>query len=455
MSRGGTRTAPHSRVPTGERGTPIADRGLMPYGIRLRAYEADSAEPMQPGGDRCVVRDGGVFRAWQLGVATPGSANTRAAFEITAIESSDGFAWRKSGAWRFTSPGGPHPDVLAVFIDPVAPPIERYKGVFSIAPPREESAARFEEYARVHAYHRIFRFRPDSAICVHGLVSRDGINWSLLPDPLMVHNSDTDTAIYYDSPLRKYVMYTRLMFQNRRWIGRATSDDFRKWSTIDPILAPSLGWSPTCDLYLNSYCTHPDEPSYQFMFPMVYDRWTQRSDMRFYSSEEGIYWAEVPGGPVITRERHGPPGAEFMAGGKGLFNFGDRVGLPFASTPYPHKYPRWKHVLDAGTNHWAFWHRGRISGLVADGLGEFWTMPMNVQGKTLRINARVPKAGELRIGVVGVDGRSINDCDLITGDHLAHTVTWRGDDNARAKPGVETTLHFRLRAADLFGFEWV
>ena len=44
----------------------------------------------------------------------------------------------------------------------------------------------------------------------------------------MLHPSDTDTTVLWDPALGKYVMFTRMFREDRRWIGRAEADDFRR-----------------------------------------------------------------------------------------------------------------------------------------------------------------------------------------------------------------------------------
>ena len=292
---------------------------------------------------------------------------------------------------------------------------------------------------------------------VYGLVSPDGLNWTPLPKQLMVNFADSDTSVYYDTEQSKYVMFTRLMLQQRRWIGRAESDDFRHWGPIQPLIGPPLDGPMTDDIYQNGFCRYPGEDEYYLMFPMIYHRETQRSTIHLYSSDDGIAWLKVPGAPLIEL---GPPGSfdsEFLAVGKDLVPMGsDRIAIPYMGTPWPHKYPRWPHVLDAIQHAWATWPRGRICGLRADGDGRFFTFPLESAGRALRVNARVARGGSIRVGVVGSSEHTIANCAPIVGDGLSLPVTWQGRDTLSLKSPVEPiTLEFQLRAADLFGFEWV
>jgi hypothetical protein len=344
-------------------------------------------------------------------------------------------------------------DELAVFVDPHAPAAERYKGVFCIVPPEERWAGMYEEYTRVHRHHRIWRLSPSMVLAVYGATSPDGLDWTLLPEHLMVHFSDTDTSVYYDETLEQYVMYTRLMFQQRRWIGRAVSNDFRRWGPVEPILGPTLEESPTNDLYQNGFFRYPYEPAYFLMLPMIYHRWDQSSDIHLFSSEDGIYWNRLPGGPVIA---HGAENREYLGIVHELVPMpGDRLAIRYAGTPYPHKYPRWPHVLKAVRYWWAYWPKGRLAAVQSDEEGGFFTFPLEAAGRSLRLNARIAKTGEIRVGIVDQPGRSVRECDPIVGDGLSLPVHWKGEEAVGVERGQPITLEFRLRSARLFGFDWV
>ena len=191
------------------------------------------------------------------------------------------------------------------------------------------------------------------------------------------------------------------------------------------------------------------------MFPMVYHRTTQTSDIRFCSSTDGICWQAVPGGPVICPGETGEWDSEFLSVGKDLVPFGrDSVGLLYHGTPFPHKYPRWPGVLEAGRQAWATWPTGRLAGVVAREEGEFRTFPVRPAGRGLRLNARTRRAGEVRVGLMGVPGRDVGQCDPVWGDSLSAAVHWKGDADIGIAGSQQVVLHFSLRSAELFGFEW-
>ena len=161
----------------------------------------------------------------------------------------------------------------------------------------------------------------------------------------------------------------------------------------------------------------------------------------------------VVAGPVLQRKSFSDRELEFIVASKPLLPLAnDRVGVRYSASYYPHKYPRWKEGLKGGQSGWAWWEKGRLVAVKADEEGEFVTFSLPVMGKELRINARTPRAGMVK---VGFGGRPIEDCDPIFGDSFAHKVTWKGNPDVGIEQGKTVSIKFHLRRAELFGFEWV
>ena len=442
----------------------IARTGFVPHGIRLVAQKAKKIEPSSKSSRRGprVIFENGLYRSWSFNVTYPPGRNLGAystdlptSVEISYHESKDGFEWLDKARCPIDVPGQRSFDGFTFFIDAKGPSEERYKFVYMAVPPESERTTLWEKYSKLHPRYRDMRLRENHFGCIYAAVSPDGIHWKPIPRPLMVHWSDTDTSVYYDSWLDKYVMYTRLYPYERRTIGRAESEYFHNWGPVTPLICPSLHGSLSDDIYTNGRTEYPGIPDYHLMFPMVYHRWTQTSEVRLYASADGICWNEVPGGPVIAPGEPGEWDSEYIVAGKDLVPLGnDRIGIPYAGTSFPHKYPRWQNVLGTGRSTWVWWPKGRLCAVVADEEGEFATFPVTPAGRELRLNVRTRRAGEVRIGLVGIPDRSIEDCDPICGDDLAMPVHWKGQTDIGSKEGEKVTLHFKLRAAEIFGFEW-
>jgi len=441
----------------------FADSSKVPHGIRLQAQRGEILPPEAgrsiPG---LVVYDNGMYRSWSLKASYAGKdLGSYTEAEVQSImlpygESKDGFDWQ----WRDTPEvklsGVTGIDGNYVFIDDHGLAEERYKCIYhaKILGTPEELNAYWKEYETIPPRNRDTRLRPDRINGLFGLVSPDGINWKPIPKPLLIHMGDTDNTVYYDRWLEKYVLYTRLDWMQRRQVARAESDDFYHWSPVSQMLMPRLGDPPYVDIYTNARTSYPGMPEHHLMFPFFYNRYTEGSEVHMYSSLDGVYWDHVPGGPVLTTGEPGEWNGGFMGAGKHLVPLGqDKIALPYSGVTHPHKYPRWKGFIQ-GAGTWAVWPKGRLCGVIADEEGSFQTFSVPITGKQLRINAKIRHAGEIRVGLIKIKGRSPEDCDPIAGDSLAHPVTWKGD----ASLGLDDTrvrLQFKLRLAELYGFEWV
>ncbi|MBI3921650.1 MAG: hypothetical protein HY318_09555 [Armatimonadetes bacterium] len=443
-----------------------ARSGFVSRGVRLVAQTARKTEPLAlpKGLGTCgrIMFESGSYRGWRMRASyRPGrdlgaySQDVPETVEICHAESRDGFEWRETLRCPINVPGQSGFDGFALFVDPKGNPEERYKAVYCARPPEEDRPGLWEKYEQLHPRHRDLRVREDYVYCMYAAVSPDGLHWSAVPQPLMVHISDTDTTVDYDEGLGKFVMLTRLYIQERRWIGRAEADDFHHWGPVERFLWPTLEDPPSTDIYTNGRTDYPGLPQYHLMFPMFYHRFDQRSDVRLFSSEDGLCWNRVPGGPVLIPGEAGEWDSEYLYTIKDLVPLGsDRVGVMCQGTRFPHKYPRWQGVLDAGRTAWAWWPKERLCAVMAEEEGEFFTFPMVPAGRELRLNVRTRRAGMVQVGVVGAPDRAADQCDPIVGDGFALPVHWRGQPSIGAPEGQAVTLHLKLRAAELFAIEW-
>jgi hypothetical protein len=483
---------------------PHADLDVLPRGIELIAQKPSKTDRL-PEGQRhsAIIYDGGVYRSWYLDSTFKGKPVGGYLREypdlvnICYTESKDAIEWTEKSRSPIDVLGQRGFDGFTFFIDPHGPPDERYKILYSAIPPESQKKGLWEEHEKLHPRYKYdHRLGKHNFHCMYAAVSPDGLTWKAVPDPLFVHVSDTDTTVFWDEWLGKYVMFTRLYPWGRRANARAESEDFYNWGPLEPFMRPSLDWDPTDDIYTNGYSEYPGSPTYRFMFPNVYRRYDQTYiGPRMYSSDDGIYWHEVPGGPIIQPGEPGSWDSEMVGIGKHLIPFGkNRVAVPYSGRPYPHKYPRWPHPLKypeyssmapeqrtsilRGGRAYAWWPRGRLSALNANQEGEFFTFSMRPPGRSLRLNASTKLGGEVRVGIVNVpgdtraettyrgydnvrvgwsniDNRSVDECTPIIGDELAKPVSWHGETDIGSQNDQPVTLHFKLRAAKLFGFDWV
>ncbi|HEY8665383.1 MAG TPA: hypothetical protein VIL86_01900 [Tepidisphaeraceae bacterium] len=481
----------------------------VPHGIRLvlqqptklKLEDPLGADPAGMPGSLTILSDATPplgYKAWyaihpggEAGLAPPGKGFNH---HLCYAESKDGLRWTKPVLNLVEFNGSRENNIVfspamgapgrgmhgqGVFRDDHADPSERYKlvylGVFSA----EELAA----YRRKHDEVDPLALRPDgSAYGIAGAVSPDGIHWHALPEPLLIHHSDTFHSASYDSQRKKYVLYFRTWQADptapesqgaigKRSVGRAVSDDFRHFSNPEVLLTTSSEMSPSHLWYGPCKTNLPGCPEQQVMFPFRWKLEDDSMDAVLFSTPDGWTWSAVGGGQGGQALARGQPGqwdGGYVIPCPSLIELpGERWALPYRGFPIAHKYPRVDPSqrqlhpgIAAGTGY-AIWPKGRLVALQCDDEGEFQTVGVMPAGQSLFLNTAVEPAGFIRIAArtpgppAGpIAGRGMDDCDAIVGqDGNSIAVTWRGQKEIGSadKPLI---LEIRLKHAKLFGLEF-
>lgn len=450
----------------------------IPTGISLIAQRATKSEPIltpevtrEPMiGPLTVVHEQGRYRLWYEATNVEDIGNDRMGLwqRLRYAESDDGMTWRLPEVGIVEHKGSKKNNIVyggtltpetgyhggCVFVDPSAPPKERYKA-FHLGHVLPEVIEDFR------------RKRPDAVDpfllhekripAIYGATSPDGLCWTAIPDPLVVQTSDTHNVCTYDAATQKYVAYVRSWFFHRRTIGRMETDDFRRFPLPEELVWPNAMMPPYDLWYTNGKTMMPLTSDYHVMFPM---RWTlpeDKFDFHLMTSPDGIVWGFVPGGPVCEPGARGTWDAGVVGAQLGLVRLpGKRMGVLYNGTPVPHKYPR---CPPLGAGAWALWPEGRLVALHAPQDGSFQLHPLLFQGREVHLNFRTAIAGFVQIEALGPDGQplpghSFADCDLLNGDELDRVVTWRGRADLGHADGAPVRLRFRMRSADLFSVEF-
>ncbi|MGQ9555006.1 MAG: hypothetical protein ACUVX9_02185 [Anaerolineae bacterium] len=445
----------------------------MPLGLELEAKPAQRTEPVIWAEESDIILFGGSliydeghYRLWydcwprgDLTSARMGSNNV-----VRYAESNDGMNWRfpKLGLVEYehsrdnnivnggslTAGSGYHGG--CVFKDPSAPASERYKAFYL----GTISLQGLEEWRRTNAGAiDPFATKQEHVPALFGGVSPDGLNWTALPEPMLVQVSDTHNICTYDVNLGKYVAFVRTWYMGRRTIGRTQSDDFRRFSMPEEIFWPDALQPPYDLWYANAKTLMPGTTDYHLMFPMRWSLIDDHFEFMLASSPDGIVWSWVPGGPVC---KPGPKGAwdgGVVVPGCGLVSLpGRRMGMLVEGSPVPHKHPRRPPLGALG---WAWWPEDRLVALKARQEASFALWPLIVRGRTVHLNFSTAFAGFVQVEVVGSDGdalpgRSFVDCDYLSGDCLDQVVSWRGETDLGHADGAPVVLRFRLRTAEVY-----
>lgn len=466
-------------------------------GIRLEAQAGEKVGPLftcdQPWESAymmyvaTILYDKGLYRMWYG--TTPGDhAEGTASWGVDVglllcyAESDDGVTWRKPNLGLIEYQGSKDNNIVygrdfngdgyssgAVFIDPKAPAEERYKLFYkgkAKLPDDESYAAKIAELK--------VRFGDgnwDSAaftksakdrgiVGMYGATSPDGIHWTPLVEPLLLHYSDTLNNVYVDEKTGKYVTYMRMRRGGRRVVGRAETSDFRHWGKLpEVVLEAPLSRHPGDDIYHGLVARYPENSDTFLMFATFFRQLTDGRHVELASSMDGKYWNLLPGDRVVE-----PGDVDSWTGGdthigQGLFALPDgRLAVPFVGYTEAHKAPRY-----LGKPHGApglvAWQKDRLSAIVADEVGSFFTKDMVFEGSKLILNAKTTYTGAISVELRDENGDPIPgftyaEADVINGNDLARTVSWQGKSDISAFAGKTISLGVRMRCAKLYAFEF-
>ena len=382
-------------LPTAQRtlatGVPHFLTSDTPRGIRITAQAAERRGDIIPKerpwetrsiAVKTIIQDGDTYKLWATCVDASGQNNPG------YYESTDGQHWTRPNLGLVDYQGSLENNLLpslpaeSVFIDPTAPPEQRYKGITVIP----ISRAKYEEFKKQRP--RDWEPRadrrdvgPDHIYAFHGCVSADGFHWTVLPDIFNVEHADTQNIGTYDTLCQKYVIYSRTWWVaerdkrvaegqgqvwyaiGRRSIGRTESDTFGNFPLSDMVMVSTSDMLPSEVLYTNCYTTIPAAPELRLMFPSIWNQASDATRLMIAASPDGKLWDWVPGGTVLdTGEFQAFDGGCLFASPNLLeLPNGDFV-LPYSGYRFPHKYPRGHEGFPPNLGY-AVWPRGRMIAL--------------------------------------------------------------------------------------------
>ena len=418
----------------------------------------------------------------------------------------DGIHWRRVAV-------GTAPDVDDIlgayvgrptpFIDPEAPPSERYKLFNS----------------------------PANRI----LVSSDGASWERLhggifpSEALYPRGMDSHNVCFYDTRLDKYVAYVRVNkvyptpperrdhfagFSERfgreddiysmRAIGRSVTDDLSSFPMPEVVFEfdekdPHFGGVSVMDFYTPEVIEYPYAQDAYFLFTtpyLHYEDWYLSDDLSVFprtsidtlnvgaidiaiaASRDGVRWHRYDRKPWITLDpesRLDPelPGLYAQAGlpppqvahtnlymSRGMYLHEDEIWMYYVGTNGYHtgKVARQKEEFRR-----VVLLKDRFTAVEADYTGgEFTTCPVRFEGEALHLNIETSALGLARVEVQDADGTPIegytlDDCDRVhTANTVDRVVTWRGgESDVSALAGQPVRLRFELQfGAKLYAFRF-
>lgn len=448
--------------------------GLVPYhvpsGIRISIEKARKSKPwLRPDTawekhiqGATVIYEDGKYRCWypiaMKNHVRESVFDQERQMEVTGgalcyAESTNGMDWIKPPVGDYSFNGSKENNIVTtlmiftIFRDDHGPAEERYKAFEFAEMPTNEIPANAKSMDKYGLY---------------GCVSPDGYRWKRATQPLVRHFCDTFNIGAWDPGLKKYVGYFRGHSLGRS-ISRSETDDFYNWPPPYSLMTTGPQETAGDDLYSNGFTFYPGEPAIRLLFPSIYHRATDYEDARLAISSDGQSFNWVSQETILE---HGKPG-EWDRGmvfpQPNLLHLPDgRLALPYNGYSHTHNgafhyyYKPEEFVSESGLA-WALWEDGRLAGIQADKVGEFYSSSSeSVNGNEILINARTARGGKVEVELVQKDkplpGFSFADCVPFKGDGIWVPLKWKGQADLSALAGKKFQLHFRLTKAKLFGY---
>ena len=429
------------------------------------------------GGYTTVFQDGDKYRmyyhAWQIPGSDPDTPGHR--LVMGYAESPDGITWTKPNLGLFEYNGSKENNIvlndikgtechdLSPFVDtnPKAKPEAKYKAV---------------GYAHSLQPRGLWAFQ-----------SPDGIHWKPMQDgPVYTQGAfDTQNITFWSEQEGRYVMYYRVFVDGVRHIERAVSDDFLHWKREGLLDFGDGGPVRTEQFYVNQIKPYYRAPHILIGFPARYcergngvstDKLPEQKSRKFRGSHAARYGYAVTDSVLITSR----DGKTFRRSNEPFLQPGLRTRCNWS---YGDNYIAWQVVETAPTEDdtpremslyatEAYFtgnssrlrrYTMRIDGFVSAHTthtpGELVTKPFTFDGKQLSLNFGTSAPGYVKVELQTADGKPIEgfteaDADVLFGDSLDRTVSWKGKEDVSTLAGKPIRMRLVMMEADVYSWKF-
>jgi hypothetical protein len=313
--------------------------------------------------------------------------------------------------------------------------------------------------------------------------SPDGIRWTMHPTLISGHHSDSQISTFWDEDLRKYVHYPRVSHRGRATGRVETTRMDEAWPEQIPLVMSADDRDPPgMDLYTNSAQKYAQAPNVYLAFPTPYYHYNHPGrtylnepalkrggktndgtlDTQLAVSRDSKTWLRYRT-PYVPLYRHEDLDLKVCMVFPGLLYHPARIDQYFGGYAFTHGDTQARLRLKGRELGGIFRLEQRLDGFVsadfAYGGGTLTTAPFVFEGKFLTLNLNTSAAGEARVALLDeagepLPGGGIKDCKVINGDYVAARVEWKGPYDLAAFAGRPIRLHFEMRGAKLYAFQF-
>ncbi|MCP4639793.1 MAG: hypothetical protein GY851_05145, partial [bacterium] len=214
------------------------------------------------------------------------------------------------------------------------------------------------------------------------------------------------------------------------------------------------------DLYNPAALKYPHAANAYFMFASLFQHKPQTLDIRLAVSRDGVNWTWPERDAAFIPL--GAPGA-FDSGslymGQGILRVGDELWQYYGGSPLRHDEDASKNPKNRFYSRVITRLDGYVSAEAGPEGGRFVTPPLSFTGNILKLNVAVRDGGSLRVGLLdeqgnAVEGRSLEDCVPIAGDHVNALVRWKTGGDVTSRAMKPTRLQVEMKDAELYAFQF-
>jgi len=317
--------------------------------------------------------------------------------------------------------------------------------------------------------------------------SPDGLHWTTSDERVLPFIPDTANQAMWDWRINKYVAYIRLWDRTddtfgRRVVGRVEMDDITKPWPYDKTAEPYHIWGedkipvtskevptvfkydeqdpPDSDHYNAAAMQYPWAQDAYFLFPSAFWHQSGLLDIQMAVSRDGVRWERIARQPYIPLHFEGKDSMSlYMA--IGMLRRGDEILQYYAGYEVPHDERADKAPRPIGSLCGVIQRLdGFVSADAAWGGGALTTPPITFQGTKLELNIDCSAMGMAHVEIrdandTPIEGFTLADADIMYGNSCHKVATWKGSPDVSKLAGRAVKLHFAMRAAKLYAFQFL